>query len=263
MTAWNEPVLTSTRTFARVIYALVLREAVTRFGRTRLGYVWAFLEPCAYVAIFVFGRAAIQDRVPFGESAILFVLTGLMAFRIAMSIANRTRSAITGNLALLAYPLVRTFDLMIARILLEATTMTIVFAGFFAGIVVFGGVHVQLQLEHMAAAVGAALLLGSGVGVFNAVVGVLLPSWDRVWGLVSLPLFITSGVFFLPSALPPEIMSILWWNPFLHAVEWTRDAAYLDYDPVLNRSYLISFGLTALFLGLLANRYFRQQVLDG
>jgi len=253
----------SLKTFLRVLYALILREGTTRFGRNRLGYLWAFIEPAGYILIFVFGRAALQDRVPFGDSLILFALTGLMTFRIASSIANRARSAISSNEALLAYPLVRTLDLMVARILLEAATMVILFLMFLAGVALFGGVRIQMNPEKFCAAMGTTLLLGAGLGVFNAVIGRLLPVWERIWGLLSLPMFFTSGIFFLPSALPPDVMRILWWNPFLHCVEWMRDAVYLDYEPVLSQPYVLGFAISTLFMGLFANRYFQQQILDA
>lgn len=251
------------KTFLRVLYALIMREGITRFGRNQLGYLWAFIEPAAYVLIFVFGRAALRDRIPFGDSIVLFVLTGLMTFRIASSIANRAKSAISGNEALLAYPLVKTLDLVIARILLEAATMVTLFLIFLAGVAVFGGVRIQMNLESFVQALGATVLLGTGLGVFNAVIGRLLPLWERLWGLISMPLFITAGIFFLPGSLPPEIMRVLWWNPFLHCVEWMRDAVYLDYDPMLSRPYLLGVSLTALFIGLFANRYFQQRILDA
>lgn len=251
------------KTFLRVLYALIMREGTTRFGRNQLGYLWAFIEPAGYVLVFLFGRAALRDRIPFGDSIILFALTGLMTFRIANSIAARARSAISGNEALLAYPLVRTLDLMVARIVLEAATMVTLFLLFLAGIALFGGVRIQMDIENFCQALGATVLLGAGLGVFNAVIGRLLPVWERIWGLLSMPLFITSGIFFLPSSLPPDAVRFLWWNPFLHCVEWMRDAVYLDYEPVLSQTYLLGFSLSTLFIGLFANRYFQQRILDA
>ena len=38
----------------RVIFALMLREVRTRFGRTQVGYLWALLEPITYIATMTF-----------------------------------------------------------------------------------------------------------------------------------------------------------------------------------------------------------------
>jgi hypothetical protein len=36
---------------SRMIGALLLREARTRFGRSSLGYLWAVIEPVSHVAV--------------------------------------------------------------------------------------------------------------------------------------------------------------------------------------------------------------------
>ena len=36
---------------ARVLFALVMREMTTRFGRSSAGYLWALIEPAAFIAL--------------------------------------------------------------------------------------------------------------------------------------------------------------------------------------------------------------------
>ena len=38
----------------RVLIALMLREARTRYGRQRAGYLWALVEPMLHIALFYF-----------------------------------------------------------------------------------------------------------------------------------------------------------------------------------------------------------------
>ena len=54
----------------RVIVALVAREGLSRYGSSRLGYLWAFLEPSLYFVVFLALRTLTSDIVPFGESAV-------------------------------------------------------------------------------------------------------------------------------------------------------------------------------------------------
>lgn len=238
----------------RVIVALVLRETKTRFGQNKLGYLWAILEPVAYVAIFVLIREQIRAAVPFGVSLFLFILTGLLTFRIFVSISSRALSAITANKPLLGYPPVKPTDVIIARVLLESLTMFIVLIIFYAFLALTSDQKIIVHHEKWAGAVAAVFLLSAGIGTFNAVFVVIWPTWQRIWSLLRLPLLLLSGIFYVPSSLPPAAQEILWWNPVLHCTEWFRTATYISYDPLLDRGYVITFGLATMAVGLVLER---------
>ena len=42
------------QTQARVVWALMLRETISRYGDYKIGFLWAFLEPFMMVSVFVF-----------------------------------------------------------------------------------------------------------------------------------------------------------------------------------------------------------------
>lgn len=245
----------------RVIVALVRREALTRFGRNRLGYLWAFLEAIGYLAIFLSIRSFVADRIPFGDNLLLFMLTGVLTYRLAMNIAKRCTGAIQANLALLTFPLVKTFDVIVARIVLESVSMLLVAAIFLAGLELFAAVRVFRTPEELMIAFAATVYLGAGLGFFNATVSRIIPAWERLWNLLSLPLFISSGIVFVPAALPPEVFGIIYYNPFLHCVEWVREAAYIDYHASVDRLYLISLSTVFLLTGLLVNYLFQNEMI--
>lgn len=60
----------------QVIHALVIRETRTRFGRHRLGYVWALLEPVIFIAMFAGMYALMDRRMPYDLPVIAFLVTG-------------------------------------------------------------------------------------------------------------------------------------------------------------------------------------------
>lgn len=246
---------------SRVIVALILRETKTRFGRTQLGFLWALLEPVAYVSIFVAIRDAIRDSTPFGESTILFIITGLLTIRVFMSIASGTTPAISANKNLLTFPPVKPTDVIAARIVLETLTIYVVVFLFFVILEMTIEYKVIVNFSELVASIAATTLLGAGIGSLNAVVTILLPAWERVWTMIRLPLFILSGIFFVPNALPPAILHVLWWNPLLHCVEWMRIGTYLSYEPVLVKSYALAWGGGSLALALLLERMYRFKLL--
>lgn len=241
----------------RVIIAIILRETKTRFGKNKLGYLWAIIEPSAYVALLLFIRDKMHASIPFGENLFLFLLTGILVYRVFISVAGRALNAISANHALLTYPLVKPLDTIFARIILEIITMLIVLTIFFLLLSVFSNYTIIHHPQRFAFAICALMFLSTGVGVLNAVVSVILPTWERFWGLIKFPLLILSGVFYIPKSMPPMVQNILVWNPILNCVEWIRSASYLDYDPLLDKSYVLWFSSICLCLGLVLERKYR------
>lgn len=249
-------------TFLRVIGALVRREALTRFGRFRFGYIYAFVEPALYIGVFALARELMGSNPLFGDNTLLFLVTALLTVRTVLIIAGRIMGAITANLSLLTFPIVKTFDVIIGRAVLEVITLSVVAFAFVIGLYVATGVWAPDDLQTTLAGYGAALLLGVSIGSFNAVLSRILPFWERVWSLMSLPLLFMSAVFYLPSSLPTNILNILWYNPVLHVVEWVRSGIYISYQPFLSTSYVLWVSGTLLLLTLVGNRFFTRLLLD-
>lgn len=78
--------------------------------------------------------------------------------------------------------------------------------------------------------------------------------------ILTRPLFFLSGIFYVPSQLPPEAIAILKWNPVLHLVEWTRTGYYSNYGSVvLDKSYPLGIAILFILLGLLGERIYRKK----
>ena len=261
---WAPGIAQRLRVMGRVIVALMLREMKTRFGRSRFGYLWAILEPMVYVGFFLSIRAFLGEGAgAFGDSLILFLLTGLIVVRVFLAVSSFMTAAILSNRALLAYPPVKPIDVILARFLLESLTMLFVVLLFFVSLSIAIERNVIPNHVDFAAALAATLLLAASVGLFNAILTVLVPTWQQFWSLIRLPLFILSGIFYLPRELPPAYQDVLWWNPVLHCVEWLRTGAYVTYNPLLDRGYVLVFSLIFLTAGLALERIYRFRLLSA
>ena len=247
----------------RVVTALILRETKTRFGRSKAGYLWAVVEPMFYVVFFVAIRDALATTIPFGEDIVLFMVGGLLTFRVFIAISGGMMGAISSNKALLTYPPVKPTDVILARFILETITMLFVMAVFFLGLSLVTEKAIIPNHENFAAAIGMTVLLGAGLGTFNAVLAALWPTWTNVFGLLRLPLFILSGIFYVPKGMPLEAQTVLWWNPVLHCVEWLRTGTYLTYDPMLSIPYVLGVAVVLLVTGLTLERVYRFHLLSN
>jgi capsular polysaccharide transport system permease protein len=240
------------RTQGRVIHALIIRETRTRFGDSKLGYGWALLEPIAHILMLSLVFAVLmRGRPPIGEEFFIFYYTGIIPYHMFVHTSSSMTYAISSNGSLLQLPLVGTFDVLMARGLLELLTDTLVAVVLLAG---FGALGLGVLPQDFAGVSTSLLvvwLLGCGCGFFNAVINAFAKSWDKIWAQLTRLLYFCSGIFYVPGMMPEWIRDIVAWNPLLHAVDWFRSSFFREYEPHwLDRSYLLTFAIVTLLAGL-------------
>src|SRR4051794_6139116 len=103
----------------QVVHALLLRETKTRFGITKLGYLWAIIEPALWIGTFSAFYSSFRHLATPGMNIVAFITCGIIPFSMFRDIAGRCMVAISSNMGLLFYPQVRPLDLVIARVVLE------------------------------------------------------------------------------------------------------------------------------------------------
>ncbi|MEI6890635.1 MAG: ABC transporter permease [Pontiella sp.] len=245
---------------ARVIGALVLRETRATFGTSQLGYLWAIATPAIGVAILVTIFAFIGRLPPFGSSLTLFFATGYLTLEFYRKLSSSLMTTFSANKALLTYPVIKETDTLFARFLLITATYLLIMLLFYSVLILCGLADVPRHPDQLLYAFGGIALLGFGFGIFNAVLLSRWESWQFVEQILNRPLFIISGIFYIPSRRPPEALAILKWNPVLHLIEWVRTGYYPNYDSmVLSRTYVLGWALVLILLGLAGERLYRKK----
>ena len=72
------------------VKALFLREIKTRFGKYRLGYLWAALEPMAHMLIMLAIFGYVMHRTMPDISFPVFLINGIIPFFVFSNITNRS-----------------------------------------------------------------------------------------------------------------------------------------------------------------------------
>ena len=242
-------------TTARVIAALMLREMVTRYGRARAGYLWAVLEPAAFIALLSVLFTQIAHRPPLGHSFALFYASGYVAFHWVFDISSVTARSVHVNRPLLAFPAVRPLDTVLARFLLQALTGLAVAAVIFGAVIAVFAPGTRVDPGPLLGAWALASALGLGIGVVNCWLFALSKSWELAWGVLSRPVFLISCVFFTFASLPGFAREALWWNPVVHVVGLVRTGFYPAYDAAhVAPGYVLALAGAFTLAGLLAFR---------
>lgn len=234
----------------RVIAALILREMAANYGRSWGGYVWAILEPAASIALLALIFSLALQNPPLGTSFVLFYATGVIPYFLFNAVTTAVGTSVQANRGLLTYPVVSALDTVVARLVLEVLTYTMVAAILLPAIVILDRAVVQFDLLAVVIGLTLAAMMGLGVGLMNAVIFAYWPTWKNVWAVLRRPLFIASGIMFVFSAVPQPFQDWLWWNPLIHVIGQMRLGFYATYDgDYISWVYiiLVSLGLTAVF----------------
>jgi ABC-type polysaccharide/polyol phosphate export permease/Flp pilus assembly protein TadD len=252
------------QTQLRVIYALMIRETRTRLADSKLGYGWALLEPVLHILMLSLVFAVMmRGRPPIGDKFFIFYYTGIIPYHLFVHASSSMTNAVSSNAPLLQLPLVSTFDVIMARGLVEVLTDIVVAIILMTGFFAVGLGLLPHDLPALSASVVVVSLFGCGIGLINAVINAFFKSWDKIWAQLTRTLYFCSGIFYVPGMMPDWIRDILAWNPILHAVDWFRSSFFPEYEPHwLDRSYLAIVAAVSVAAGLCLERGLRRHLYE-
>jgi capsular polysaccharide transport system permease protein len=246
---------------ARTVGALMLREMITTYGRSPGGYLWALLEPIGSVAMLtlVISSGLKLQQPSLGISFAMFYASGMLVFTMYVRMQQKIAQSIVYSRSLLLYPSVKFFDTIVARTLLNMITQGAIMLVVFGGIMLLFETRTNLDLRWILASMGMATALAVGVGVLNAFLMPLFPIYASVFGILTTPLFFTSGVLYTFEELPSFAQDIMWYNPLVHVTAMMRRGFYSQYDgEFIDPIYVLSFSTLLTLIGyVLVSRYYR------
>jgi capsular polysaccharide transport system permease protein len=236
---------------ARVVFALVLREMSTTYGRSPGGYLWAIVEPVGMILVLSVGFSLLMRSPSLGNNFIVYYASGYLVFAHFRTLEKAVTKSISFSRSLLLYPAVSWLDALVARFILTVLTNTLNTIVIFSGALYLTGTRTVLDFPPMIEAMALATVLGLGVGTFNCMMSGLFPLWTSLWKIVTRPLMIASAVLYIYEDLPAAAGNILWWNPLAHLTGLFRTGVFPTYYPqYITPAYVLAIGMSALVVGL-------------
>ncbi|MGV6839533.1 MAG: ABC transporter permease [Planktomarina sp.] len=214
----------------RIIFALMLREMATTYGKSVMGFLWAVVEPVAGIALLAVIFALILPDPPLGTNFALFYAGGYVLFVMYLNISNKVTSALRFSKPLLGYPVIMFGHVFWARALLNFGVELIVAAIVIIGIVSYWNLWAGLDIGPIFMALSMTFALSCGVGALNCWITTVFPDWERMWAVLNRPLFIISTLLFIFESVPEPFQSALWYNPLVHIIGQMRIGMYPAYD---------------------------------
>lgn len=248
----------------RVVGALVLREIHTRFGDFRAGYLWAIVEPMVHIIAFGVLISFLNHSTPLGNSLEVFIATGVMTFFLFRDVYQRVEGASRSHRALLYFPVVKAIDTVVARIILECATWFLISLTLIA---LFAAAGIDARPNDplkVLSALGATAWLAGGFGMVNSVIGEFIQAWEKIINVLMRPVYLASGIMFLPSTVPDPIRDFVSYLPTAHCIDWMRTGFYEGYESdFANKPLIFVIGLVLWCIGLFLERMLRSRMEVG
>ena len=230
----------------RVIWALTMRETITRFGREGLGTIWLVAEP----AMFIVGVMVIFSHI---ESSATYSIAEYLAVSYPTLLfwrngTGRVTKAIEINKALLHHGPIRPIDIIYSRILLE-------FSGAAGAFFILYLVFIQLGIctwpaDVLTMAMGYLLVIWFSFAfvLIMAALAELSETIERISHIILYLMLPFSGVFIPLYGVPAQFRDLLLYFPLVNAVEYFHRGYYGDRLPTYYHLGYSIFAIIALTL---------------
>jgi ABC-type polysaccharide/polyol phosphate export permease len=239
----------------RVLWALLLREILTRYGRKNIGFLWMILEPMLFTLVITAIWTATRSIHGSDLPIVAFAVTGYSSMMMWRNMPGRCMGALTNNKPLLFHRQVRPLDVYFARTFLEFLGSTVAFVLLMAA---FWAADLMLLPEDPVQVLGGWLMLGwfgMSLALLLGAISEQSELVEKFWSPLSYLLFPFSGAAFIADTVPERAREIMLYLPMLNCVEFIREGYFgskmkAHYD----LEYVAVFNLCLTFAALLLVR---------
>lgn len=256
--------LSSLRVQRRVVFALLMREVVTRFGRHNIGFLWLFLEPMIFTvgvtALWTATKAVHGSNLPI----VAFAVTGYSSVLLWRNMPSRCIGALEPNRTLLHHRNVKLLDVYLARLLLEvagASMSFVVLTLFFSGI---GWMDLPQDVLKVIAAWLLLIWFGFSLAILLASLSEQFEVIEKLWHPATYLFFPLSGAGYIVSALPSSAQHLALYLPMVNGVELLREGYFgSQIEAHYDIPYMVAVCLMLSLIGLAQLRKIGGKVLAG
>ena len=239
----------------RVIWALILREILTRYGRHNIGFLWLFVEPM----MFTLGVTALWTITGLHRASDLpitaFALTGYSTVLLWRNMPNRCVGAVTPNSALMYHRNVRVMDIFVSRIALEAIGATMSFVVLSLVFIFLGWMSPPEDPLKVVAGWLLTAWFGAGFAILLGSLAEKSEVIEKLWHPAAYLLFPLSGAAYLVDAIPKRAQEAALLLPMVNGTEMVRDGYFgSKIVPHYDVMYVITFNTVLLLFAVALER---------
>ncbi len=230
-----------------MIFAIFLRDIKSKFN-DKFGISWSIVSPLSFILVMSLIRGGVDGHQTHTMSTFFFMVYGMMQIQLFLMTFSAVALSISRNKALFAFRQVKPISAVISSAVFEMLVKIFVF---FVVLIIAFFLNMEIRLDDLLMLIICFLQLwvfAASLGIIFAIFRAFIPEIEKVRGMLVRPLFFISGVFFSLKDIPKEYWPYLNWNPILHSIELTRDAAYSSYQADGVSYFYVNFSCFAVLL---------------
>jgi capsular polysaccharide transport system permease protein len=242
--------------------ALFVRDALIQLSKGREA-LWIIIDPIEGLVILILIFSFLRMRSVGGIDTVIWLMVGVLSYDIFKNAMMGGKNAVNGNKPLFTYRQIRPIDFILVECCMAVFIKIIVAIILFLGVALFGINVIPADPLAVLAAVFGLWLIGIAAAFTLSIAELLIPGASKINDLLMRLVYVCSGVIFPISRIPQPYRQYLELNPLLHGVEAARlgFAPYYHATSGLSISYIYSFAVVYLFLGLALQVRFSQRLM--
>lgn len=253
--------LSAFRIQVSVIWALMMRELHTRYGRDNLGFLWVVAEPLLFCTAVTILWSITKGRYEHGIAVVAFTITGYMPLLLWRHSLARALFCFRSNASLLYHKQVTVLDLLFSRVILEIlgcflAYLVVSFIFFTLGLYEFPkdwGLFYLGWMYHILYATGTALIIACVTEMYE---------WtEKLIGPVSYIMVPLCGFLYMVDWLPGQVQKFALYLPSVNAYEIVRAGQFgPDVRVHYNLGYVTFVCLGMVSVGMMMCRHVRYHI---
>jgi lipopolysaccharide transport system permease protein len=231
--------------YIELMFYRAYAELTRDLKRAYLGFLWWFIEPVLYMAVFylIFGEGLRKG----GPDFVVYLLTGLIIWKWLDGSVRSSANVIISSVGLMNHVYIPKILLPAMVVIVNTYKLATVLIIFLLFLVFVWGIPVTHYWQFLPLLLLLQLILIFGMAGIAAAVVPVIPDLKYIIEYGMTMAFFLSGIFFDIHELTPEIQNILMYNPMVVLIESYRDILLYARWPNWHALLIVSIEAAALF----------------
>ena len=235
----------------RVVGALIMRDASSRFGHENIGIFWVMGEPLILTSGVIAIWSMMGSTHGHGVGLVPFLLTGYSMLTLWRHIVQRATHAMRQSAGLLFHRNVRVLDVLVARAIIEVVGVLTAFFIAYVPLALTGWLEPINDPLLLIGAWGLLSLFSFGIGMMIAALTEVSEAAERFIPAIMYLTIPLTGALFMLSWLPEAAQRVLLWSPLIDLMEMFRAGMFSpDVQTRWSGSYIAVSCLVVNVIGL-------------
>jgi capsular polysaccharide transport system permease protein len=250
-----------TKYHLRILWALLIRELATRYGRDNIGILWIVGEPLIFTFGVVIMYSFIRPKYDHGIYLVPFVVTGYLPLTLLRHSIGQGLMCLTANNNLLYHRRIAPLHLFVSRLFMEfvGCSLAFIFVVCFFCLLGYMNPPKSIGLIYLGWFMYDWLIFG--FVLFMASICVVFDVFEKFANLITYVMIPLSGTFWMIFFLPYQYRSMAMKLPLVDCEEMIRSGFLGEtIHPYYSVAYTAGFAAVLSFSGLLMLKIVRPKI---